>query len=114
MSVINAAYFSDVTGLLNPPFPVTAQTYLELGLPWFALYDEQIPLADNTSSPTPLTDVQSIAQIDAARASTGGGSCQAEWGIVHMRWQPSPWYPADMNSVTLVRLQPPARNAVGG
>ena len=35
-------------------------------------------------------------------------------GIVYMRWQPSPWYPADMNSVTLVRLQPPARNAVGG
>ena len=35
-------------------------------------------------------------------------------GVVHMRWQPSPWYPADMNSVTLVRLQPPARNAVGG
>jgi hypothetical protein len=80
VSVINAAYFSEVTGLPNPPSPVTAQTYLELGLPWFALYDEHIPLADNTSSPTPLTDVQSIAQIDAARASTGGGSLQAECG----------------------------------
>ena len=82
VSVINAAYFSEVTGLPNPPSPVTAQTYLKLGLPWFALYDEHIPLADNTSSPTPssLTDVQSIAQIDAARASTGGGSRQAECG----------------------------------
>ena len=80
VSVINAAYFSEVTGLPNPPSPVTAQTYLQLGLPWFALYDEQIPLANNTSSPTPLTDVQSIAQIDAARASTGGGSRQAECG----------------------------------
>ena len=80
VSVINAAYFSEVTGLPNPPSPVTAQTYLQLGLPWFALYDEQIPLANNTSSPTPLTDVQSIAQIDASRASTGGGSRQAECG----------------------------------
>ena len=80
VSVINAAYFSEVTGLPNPPSPVTAQIYLQLGLPWYALYDEKIPLADNTSSPTPLTDVQSIAQIDASRASTGGGSRQAECG----------------------------------
>ncbi|KAF8547915.1 ubiquitin-domain-containing protein [Imleria badia] len=80
VSVINAAYFSEVTGLPNPLSPVTAQTYLELGLPWFTLYDEHVPLADNTSSPTPLTDVQSIAQIDAARAARGGGSLQAECG----------------------------------
>ncbi|KAF8550289.1 ubiquitin-domain-containing protein, partial [Imleria badia] len=80
VSVINAAYFSEITGLPNPPSPVTAQTYLKLGLPWFALYDERIPLANNTSSPTPLTDVQSIAQIDTARASVGGSSRQAECG----------------------------------
>ncbi|KAF8546836.1 ubiquitin-domain-containing protein [Imleria badia] len=80
VSVINAAYFSEVTGLPNPPSPITAQTYLKLGLPWFALYDEKIPLANNASSPTPLTDVQSIAQIDAARALTRQGSRQAECG----------------------------------
>ncbi|KAF8557542.1 hypothetical protein OG21DRAFT_1482209 [Imleria badia] len=80
VSVINATYFSEVTGLPNPPSPVTAETYLELGLPWLALYDEHIPLADNTSSPTPLTDVQSIAQIDAARALTDRGNRQAKCG----------------------------------
>ncbi|KAF8551886.1 hypothetical protein OG21DRAFT_1512207 [Imleria badia] len=80
VSVINAAYFSEVTGLPNPPSPVTSKTYLELGLPWFTLYDEHVPLANNTASPTPLADIQSIAQIDAARASTGGGSRQAECG----------------------------------
>ncbi|KIJ11855.1 hypothetical protein PAXINDRAFT_15306 [Paxillus involutus ATCC 200175] len=78
VSVINAAYFSQITGLPNPPSPITPQTYLQLKLPWFTLYDEHIPLANNTSSPTPLTDVRSIAQIDAARASTSGGDPQAE------------------------------------
>ncbi|KAF8837342.1 hypothetical protein BDN67DRAFT_207529 [Paxillus ammoniavirescens] len=68
VSVINAAYFSKITGLQNPPSPITPQTYLELKLPWFALYDEHIPSANNISSPTPLTDVRSIAQIDTARA----------------------------------------------
>ena len=80
VSVINAAYFSEVTGLPNPPSPVTAKTYLKLGLPWFALYDEHIPVANNTSSPTPLTDVQSIARIDAARASAGSGNRQVKCG----------------------------------
>ncbi|KAF8837956.1 hypothetical protein BDN67DRAFT_132714 [Paxillus ammoniavirescens] len=80
VSVINAAYFSKITGLPNPPSPITPQTYLELKLPWFTLYDEHIPLANNTSLPTPLTDVRSIAQIDATRASTSGGDAQAECG----------------------------------
>jgi len=80
VSVINAAYFSKITGLPNPPSPITPQTYLEHKLPWFTLYDEYIPLANNTSSPTPLTDVRSIAQIDVARASTSGGGAQAECG----------------------------------
>ncbi|KAF8837343.1 hypothetical protein BDN67DRAFT_909423, partial [Paxillus ammoniavirescens] len=72
VSVVNAAYFSKITGLPNPPSPITPQTYLQLKLPWFALYDEDIPSANNVSSPTPLTDVRSIAQIDTARASTRG------------------------------------------
>ncbi|KAF8837974.1 hypothetical protein BDN67DRAFT_1013451 [Paxillus ammoniavirescens] len=70
VSVINAAYFPKITGIPKPPSPITPQTYLELKLPWFKLYDEDIPSANNISSPTPLTEVQSIAQVDAARAST--------------------------------------------
>jgi len=80
VSVINASYFSGLTGLTNPPSPVTPQTYLKLKLPWFALYDEHIPAANNASSPTPLTDVRSIAQIDAARAATTGRKPQAQCG----------------------------------
>ncbi|KIJ11830.1 hypothetical protein PAXINDRAFT_101511 [Paxillus involutus ATCC 200175] len=80
VSVINAAYFSQITGLPNPPSPITPQTYLELSLPWFALYDEHIPSANNASSPTPLAEVRSIAQIDASRASMSGDHPQAECG----------------------------------
>ncbi|KAF8837976.1 hypothetical protein BDN67DRAFT_972245 [Paxillus ammoniavirescens] len=80
VSVINAAYFSEITGLPNPPSPITPQTYLELKLPWFTLYDEHIPLANNTSSRTPLTNLWSIAQISAACATMKGGQAQAECG----------------------------------
>ncbi|KAF8836046.1 hypothetical protein BDN67DRAFT_365035 [Paxillus ammoniavirescens] len=80
VSVINAAHFSQITGLPNPPSPITPQTYLELRLPWFSLYDEHIPSANNASSPTLLTEVRSIAQIDASRASMSGGHPQAECG----------------------------------
>ncbi|KAF8837339.1 hypothetical protein BDN67DRAFT_973111 [Paxillus ammoniavirescens] len=80
VSIISAEYFSKVTGLPNPPSPITPQAYLELKLPWFALYDKHIPSANNASSPTPLTEVRSVAQIDAARASTSGGNPEAECG----------------------------------
>ncbi|KIK79448.1 hypothetical protein PAXRUDRAFT_834089 [Paxillus rubicundulus Ve08.2h10] len=80
VSVINAAYFSKITGLPNPPSPITPQTYLKLKLPWFTLYDEHIPSANNTSSRTVLTNLLSIAQIDAARAATKGGETQEQCG----------------------------------
>lgn len=80
ISVINAAYFSSITGLPSPPSPVTPQTYLEHKLPWFTLYDEHIPKANNTSSPTPLTSVRSIAQVDQQHISNGEHSVQAECG----------------------------------
>ncbi|KIJ09213.1 hypothetical protein PAXINDRAFT_17691 [Paxillus involutus ATCC 200175] len=58
VSVINAACFSKITGFPNPSSPITPQTYLQLELPWFELYDAHIPSANNTSSPPPLTDVR--------------------------------------------------------
>jgi hypothetical protein len=78
ITVINAAYFSAVTGLTSPPSPITARTYLQHSLPWFELYDEHIPTADNASSSTPLASVRSIAQTDADRKSAGGSKSPAE------------------------------------
>ncbi|ETW84765.1 hypothetical protein HETIRDRAFT_425984 [Heterobasidion irregulare TC 32-1] len=72
VAVINAACFTAVTGLPSPPSPITAQTYLKYDLPWFELYDEHIPAANNASAATLLGDVKSIAQLDRDRAAAGG------------------------------------------
>jgi hypothetical protein len=77
ITVINAAYFSAITGLTSLPSPITTSTYLQHGLPWFELYDEHIPTANNTSSATPLAGVRSIAQTDADRKAAGGSNTQA-------------------------------------
>jgi hypothetical protein len=79
ITVINAGHFSAITGLPSPPSPITTKTYLQHGLPWFELYDEHIPTADNTSSAT-LAGVRSIAQMDADRKSAGESNTQAECG----------------------------------
>jgi hypothetical protein len=65
----------------HPPSPITAQTYNVHGLPWFALYDEHIPMANNTSSANPLTGVRSIAQLDNDRTSARSSNIQAECGF---------------------------------
>jgi len=72
INVINSAYFTSITGLPSPPSPVTPQTYLANKLPWFTLYDEHIPMANNTSTPTALSNVLSVAQL-FRRRKTGGG-----------------------------------------
>jgi hypothetical protein len=71
ISVINSAYFTSITGLPSPPSPVTPQTYLENDLPWFRLYDEHIPTANNASTPTPLSNVLSVAQLLKDRKQIG-------------------------------------------
>ena len=78
ISVINAAYFTTIAGLPNPPTPISTRTYLQHGLPWFELYDEHIPTANNASSVNPLAGVRSIAQMDVDRTSAGGSNTQAE------------------------------------
>ncbi|KAF9523328.1 hypothetical protein CPB83DRAFT_863076 [Crepidotus variabilis] len=75
VAVINALYFSKLTGLPSPPSPISAQTYLDHGFPWFALYDERIPPANNTSI-SKLGNVRSIAQVDANRAAIGRSNTQ--------------------------------------
>ncbi|KAF9059088.1 hypothetical protein BDP27DRAFT_1407834 [Rhodocollybia butyracea] len=64
--VLNSVMFSLVTGLPPPKCPVSAKTYLEAGLPWFTLYDEQ-PLANNTAGRSRLRDVKSVGAIDLVR-----------------------------------------------
>ena len=70
LTVIDAAHFTSMMGLPNPPSPISSQTYLSLNLPWYSLYDEHIPTADNTSGQFPLGNVQSVAAIMRTRRST--------------------------------------------
>jgi hypothetical protein len=75
ITIINAAFFPAVTGIPNPPSPIGAHTYITHKFPWFKLYDEHIPTANNTSSPTPLAGIKSVAQMSRERGSGGQTPC---------------------------------------
>jgi hypothetical protein len=71
--IVNGEQYRSITGVDPPPTPISAQTYTELGLPWFDLYDEapgHIPPAER------LAGAKTIAERDAerglARAGDGG------------------------------------------
>lgn len=71
--VLNSAYFQGITGLPAPPSPINTQTYLQLGLPWYQIFEEHIPRANNASrgAARALEGVKSIAQLDEVNASQG-------------------------------------------
>lgn len=63
ISILNAAYFTEITGQPAPPSQISAKMYLKCGLPWYTLYDETLPHANNCKDGTPLSTVQSIATL---------------------------------------------------
>jgi hypothetical protein len=66
--VLNAAQYAHVTGRRPPLTPISVETYLERGFPWFELYEED---RGDVAAPDTLKRIKSIDAIDAAR-STGG------------------------------------------
>lgn len=62
--IANAELFTEITGKLPPPSPISAQDYSSHGLPWFNLYDSDKPAVAGSD---PLTDVWSIAELDEAK-----------------------------------------------
>jgi hypothetical protein len=64
--IVNSEMWRDITGEPPPPSPVSARTYAQHGLPWFALYDEHL---DTLAPGQPLTAVQSIKDIDAVKSA---------------------------------------------
>ena len=62
--IANAELFTQITGKLPPPSPISAQDYSRHGLPWFSLYDTDRAAVSGSA---PLTDVWSIAELDEAR-----------------------------------------------
>jgi hypothetical protein len=62
--IVNSEQYQALTGEAPPPSPISAQTYTDWGLPWFALYDERkgaVPAAE------PLSGVKSVRQQDQER-----------------------------------------------
>ncbi|TDL20728.1 ubiquitin-domain-containing protein [Rickenella mellea] len=88
VTVLNSTYFQAITGIPPTPSPIDTQTYLELGLPWYTLFDEHLPTANNAESPNRLTKVQSIAALDSAATGanmqTPCGKCSNQMGTYRL------------------------------
>lgn len=62
--LLNSKQYTRVTGLESPSSPVTAASYAEFGLPWFAFYDEP---AGDLAPAANLAEVETVAAIDQGR-----------------------------------------------
>ena len=65
--IVNSRQYQELTGLIPPPTPISAQTYTEYKLPWFDLYDEA--LGDVAASET-LAGVKSIKEKEVEKGIT--------------------------------------------
>lgn len=66
--IVNSEQYEALTGEAPPPSPVSARTYTDWGLPWFALYDEaraDLPRGE------PLAGVTSVREQDEERGLGG-------------------------------------------
>jgi hypothetical protein len=64
--IVNSEMWRDITGEPPPPSPVSARTYAQHGLPWFALYDEHLAALPPGQG---LAAVKSIKDIDAQKST---------------------------------------------
>ena len=97
VTIINSAHFSTLTGLPTPSTPIKTSTYIKQGLPWYELYDEHVPAANNssTSNPNPLNAVKSLGALLARnftssnRKSKGVATdcvyCDYEFAVMTLR-----------------------------
>ena len=58
--IVNSDAYHAITGEQPPPTPISAATYNAFGLPWFALYDEDL---GDVAAPAILRRVKSIAAM---------------------------------------------------
>jgi hypothetical protein len=68
--IVNTQQYSQLTGAPPPPTPISAETYIERGYPWFDLYDEDekdVTRADSLSKIKSITQLESNATLDGER-----------------------------------------------
>eukprot|EP01027_Heterolobosea_sp_BB2_P002515 GEZU01003776.1.p1 GENE.GEZU01003776.1~~GEZU01003776.1.p1 ORF type:complete len:224 (+),score=72.16 GEZU01003776.1:888-1559(+) len=85
--IVNSAMYFQITGMMPPASPISAQTYSAYGYPWFDIYDENKRHVNNGNLPwyNPLSNVQSVAQIDQ---QVNGWSLQDNTSIPFFYQQP--------------------------
>ncbi len=64
--IVNSELWREITGEPPPPSPVTAREYSKAGLPWFDLYDEQMPSLAPTDT---LAKVRSVKELDGDKST---------------------------------------------
>jgi hypothetical protein len=73
--IVNSEQYARLTGRKPPLTPISAQTYIERGFPWFDLYDEA---EGDVARPGELAGVKSIREIDSEKGLSRGeeeGKC---------------------------------------
>lgn len=64
VQIVNASLFPLITDLPAPTTPITAQSYADVDLPYFKIYDEQ-----PSGISGDFADVKSVAQIDNSKTT---------------------------------------------
>ena len=72
--LVNSEQYQALTGKSPPPTPVHAATSAAHGLPWFDLYDEDLP---HLAPAAPLTDVKTIRELDTVLGLEPGSDEQS-------------------------------------
>jgi len=67
--IVNSDRWRAITGEAAPATPVSAQSYIAAGLPWFALYDEHAPTIKPTAK---LAGVKSIDDLPVKKLRKKG------------------------------------------
>lgn len=63
VQIFNTAQFRRVTGTEPPPYPLTAETYVEAGLPFFDLFEEEPSTVSGAGAFDSLKSINEIEQL---------------------------------------------------
>ncbi|KAF8161676.1 hypothetical protein B0H34DRAFT_796422 [Crassisporium funariophilum] len=61
--ILTTEAWEDITGVVPHPSPISPETYKENKLPWFTLYDEDLPGLESNANNV-LQNIKSVSQID--------------------------------------------------
>jgi hypothetical protein len=76
IQLVNTTRFKEITGLSAPPTPITFQTYLRTGMPFYNIFDEpESTISGDFSAVKPLAEVD-----DTSNSVTDELDTEDDWG----------------------------------